>query len=296
MLILFYAMLIIGILQMVVNIWKYIKFLNSLRDVLSAGRGRVRIWKYVALVLLIFFLIGYIFVTVKGKADIMTAGILFGGSIFVAIMLTIMFMLTNRTKERSIDIAQVLIGVIDARDPNLNGHSHHVQQLTMLIYNYLPYPQKHAINAVSLEYAALMHDVGKLGVPEKILNKPDKLDQAEWVIMKKHPQIGVDILEPLKSFNDIVPWILYHHERIDGKGYYGLKGRKIPLASRIIAVADTYSAITMKRSYKSERSHEEAIQIIKSVAGTQLDKDIVDIFCKIPKSLVIECSPKKIHF
>ena len=286
MLILFYTMLIIGILQMVVNIWKYIKFLNSLRDVLSAGRGRVRIWKYVALVLLIFFLIGYIFVTVKGKADIMTAGILFGGSIFVAIMLTIMFMLMNRTKERSIDIAQVLIGVIDARDPNLNGHSHHVQQLTMLIYNYLPYPQKHAINAVSLEYAALMHDVGKL----------DKLDRAEWVIMKKHPQIGVDILEALKSFNDIVPWILYHHERIDGKGYYGLKGRKIPLASRIIAVADTYSAITMKRSYKSERSHEEAIQIIKSVAGTQLDKDIVDIFCSIPKSLVIKCSPEKIHF
>lgn len=296
MLVLIYVMLIFGILQMIVNIWKYIEFLKSLKDVLSAGRGRVRFWKYFALALLIFFLIGYIYVLAKGKTDILTAGILFGGSVFVAIMLTIMFMLMNRTKERSIDIAQVLIGVIDARDPNLNGHSRHVQQLTMLIYDYLPHNQKHSLNPISLEYAALMHDVGKLGVPEKILNKPDKLDNTEWIIMKKHPQIGVNILEPLKSFNNIVPWILYHHERIDGKGYYGLKGMNIPLASRIIAVADTYSAITMKRSYKSERSHDDAIKIIRDVAGTQLDKDIVELFCNIPKELIIECSPEKIHF
>ena len=296
MLIAIYTMLIIGIFQMIVNIWKYIEFLHSLRDVLSTGRGRVRIWKYIALLLLIFFFIGYVITVIRGNTDIITASILFGGSIFVAIMLTIMFMLMNRTKERSLDIAELLIGVIDARDPNLNGHSRHVQQLTMLIYDYLPHNMQYNLNAVSLEYAALMHDVGKLGVPESILNKPDKLDKTEWLIMKRHPEIGVSILEPLQSFNNIMPWILYHHERIDGKGYYGLKGKKIPLASRIIAVADTYSAITMKRSYKNSRSHDEAIKILKEVAGTQLDKDIVKIFCKIPKDLILECSPEKIEF
>ncbi|WP_303820840.1 HD-GYP domain-containing protein [Ruminococcus flavefaciens] len=294
--ILIYAMLTVGIIQMIVNIWKYTQFLRSLRDVLSAGRGRVRIWKYVALVLLIFFLLGYLLVTFKGKPDIIIAGILFGGSIFVAIMLTITFMLMSRTKERSIDIAEVLIGVIDARDPNLNGHSRHVQNLTMLLYEYIPSPKKKLINPVSLEYAALMHDVGKLGIPEIILNKPDKLTDEEWQVMKKHPEIGVKILEPLKSFRHVFPWILYHHEHIDGTGYHGLKGWRIPYASRIIAIADTYSAITMKRSYKEPRSHDEALAIMQSVAGTQLDSDLVEIFCNIPKNKVLACKPEKVDF
>ncbi|WP_296778698.1 HD-GYP domain-containing protein [Ruminococcus sp.] len=296
MLIFIYTLLTIGILQMIVNIWKYVGFLRSLRDVLSAGRGRIRFWKNIALVLLMFFLIAYLFITFKMKPDLMIAALLFSGSIFAAIMITIMFVLMNRTKARSIDIAELLIGVIDARDPNLNGHSRHVQHLTMLIYEHLPYHEKHEINLISLEYAALMHDVGKLGVPERILNKPGRLDSDEWGIMKKHPQIGVNILEPLNSFSDIVPWILYHHERIDGSGYYGLKGSKIPLASRIIAVADTYSAITMKRSYSEAGSHEEAIRIIRDVSGTQLDSEIVDIFCHIPEKLIFDCYPEQVKF
>ncbi len=287
-------MLTIGIIHMVINIWKYLEFLRSLRDVLSAGRGRVRVWKYVALALLIFFLLGYILVAVKGDPDIIVAGILFGGSIFVAIMLTIMFMLMSRTKERSIDIAEVLIGVIDARDPNLNGHSRHVQELTMLLYEYIPSDKKKLINPVSLEYAALMHDVGKLGVPESILNKPSSLSDDEWAVMKKHPNIGVAILKPLKSFDNISTWILYHHERIDGSGYYGIKGKKTPYPSRIIAVADTYSAITMKRSYKDAKTHEEAIMIMKQVAGTQLDKDLVEIFSTIPQERLMACYHKQI--
>ena len=294
--ILIYAMLTIGILLMVINIWRYARFLSSLRDVLSAGSRKVRFWKYLALLLLIFFLSGYLLVTFKGEPDIIISGILFGGSIFVAIMQTITFTLLNNTKERSIDIAEVLIGVIDARDPNLNGHSRHVQNLTMLLYEYIPSPKKRLINSISLEYAALMHDVGKLGIPEVILNKPDKLTPEEWEIMKKHPGIGVKILEPLKSFSHVFPWIQYHHEHIDGTGYYGLKGWRIPYSSRIIAVADTYSAITMERSYKAPRSHEKALEIMRSVAGTQLDSDLVEIFCKIPKSRIIACQPEQIKF
>ena len=183
-------------------------------------------------------------------------------------MLTLLIHLMETAKTRSIDIAEVLVGVIDARDPNLNGHSRYVQEVTMLFYRYLPANLKKDINPVSLEYAALMHDVGKLGVPEFILNKPAKLDTDEWTVMRSHPRTGVKILKPLKTFTNISPWIEYHHERPDGKGYYGLKGEEIPLASRIIAIADTYSAITMRRSYKPPRTHEEAIEIIREVAGT----------------------------
>lgn len=290
--IIIYSMLTMGIIVMISNIWRYNIFLHSTRDVLSSGHKGSAFWKYIALALLIFFLCGYIYITFRVRPDIMVAGILFGGSIFVAIILTLLFRLISHTKERSIDIAEVLIGVIDARDPNLNGHSRHVQQLTMLLYEYLPNAQKRSINPVSLEYAALMHDVGKLGVPEKILLKPAKLSDDEWVVMKKHPKIGVKLLEPLKSFENILPWIMYHHERVDGNGYYKIAGKKIPYAARMIAVADTYSAITMRRSYKPERTHEEAIEIIRSVAGTQLDREIVDIFCSIPKEKVVECYPE----
>ena len=153
-----------------------------------------------------------------------------------------------------------------------------------------------SINPVSLEFAALLHDIGKLGVPEAILNKPSKLDDEEWKIMKEHPKFGVKILEPISSFNQISNWILYHHERIDGKGYYGLKENEIPLAAKILAIADTYSAITMRRSYKEPRTHEDAMEIIKSVAGSQLDKSLVDIFKTISKEDLQKCIPEQMKY
>ncbi|MBQ8923465.1 MAG: HD domain-containing protein [Lachnospiraceae bacterium] len=249
-----------------------------------------------ALVLLIFFLCGYIFIVVASKPDLMMAMILFGGSIFVSIVLTLMFNLLETAKERSIDIAEVLVGVIDARDPNLNGHSRHVQNVTMLFYRYLPNSIKNDINPISLEYAALMHDVGKLGVPESILNKPAKLDPDEWDIMRSHPKVGVEILKPLHTFDNISDWILYHHERIDGNGYYKLPGEEIPLAARIISIADTYSAITMRRSYKEPRTHEDAVKIMKEVAGTQLDENLLEYFFRIPKEELATCIPEEVKY
>ena len=123
----------------------------------------------------------------------------------------------------------------------------------------------------------------------------EHLTQEEWEIMQQHPKIGVEILEPLRSFSHIKPWILYHHERMDGRGYYGLKGTQIPLASRIIAVADTYSAVTMRRSYKAPRSHEEAIAILRNAAGDQLDPVLVEYFCAIPESELSRCAPEMIE-
>ena len=221
-----------GALLMISNIIRYGYFLHSTQDVISSGSKRDLIWKNGAFLLLIFFLIGYVFVGFFSDPDIMMASILFWGSVFVSIVITLMSNLLETAKERSIDIAEVLVGVIDARDPNLDGHSMYVQNLTMLFYKHLPPKYKNRINKVSLEYASLMHDVGKLGVPEAILNKPAKLSDEEWKVMRQHPEIGVKILKPLHTFDGIADWILYHHERIDGNGYYKLPGDKIPLASK----------------------------------------------------------------
>jgi HD-GYP domain-containing protein (c-di-GMP phosphodiesterase class II) len=290
------ALIIAGAALMIWNIYRFFQLIRSTHDVLSSNSTRDQRWMLIALILLIFFLGAYLFVGIFADPHLVTALILFFGSIFVAIVLTLMFHLMDTAKTRSIDIAEVLVGVIDGRDPNLNGHSRYVQALTMLFYRYLPNNLKKEINPVSLEYAALMHDVGKLGVPESILNKPAQLDQDEWAVMRNHPKTGVKILKPLHTFDDIAPWIEYHHERIDGKGYYGLKAEEIPLASKMIAIADTYSAITMRRSYKPPRTHEDAILIMQEVSGTQLDKDLAELFVKIPKEELVRCMPEEVKY
>ena len=292
---LIYGMIILGAGLMVYNVISYLLFIKSTRDVLSGSKRSDKIWARTALVLLSFFLLGYIYVALFGRPDLMVAMILFGGSVFVSIVNSLMAKLLQTAKERSIDVAEIIISAIDARDPNLNGHRRHVQNVTMTLFRHLSPSLKSGINPVSLEYASLMHDVGKLGIPESILNKPAKLSDDEWKVMKMHPKIGVEILQPLRSFKEITPWIEYHHERIDGKGYYGIPGDKIPLAARIIAVADTYSAITMRRSYKDPKTHDEAVAIIRDIAGTQLDAELVDIFIKIPKEELVACAPPKIE-
>ena len=290
------TIIILGTIVMVQNILWYISFLRNSRDIFSSGTKQEKISHITGLILLIFFFLGYTFIWIFSDPDMMVALILFFGSVFVTIMLYITFTLLDSVKKRSLDIAEVLIGVIDARDPNLNGHSVHVQNLTMLIYRYLPRQLKNKINPISLEYASLMHDIGKLGVPEAILNKPSKLNDEEWEKMREHPMIGVNILKPLRAFEEIDDWIFSHHERMDGNGYYKVEGKDIPLAARIISIADTYSAITMRRSYKDPRTHEDAISIIKDVAGTQLDKELVEIFISIPKEEVIACIPETIKY
>lgn len=289
-----FLMIIAGALLMQWNIIRYALFLSGMSDVISAGDKKSTALRSVGLVLLIFFLLGYIFTAVFGSPDFMMGGILFGGSIFVWIVLNIMFNLTDVVKNRTLEISEMLIGVIEARDPNLSGHSIYVRNLTKLLYKHLPISLKHKVNLVSIEYAALMHDVGKLAVPEAILNKPAGLDEDEWKVMKTHPNAGVKMLAPIKTFDIIMPWIKYHHERIDGNGYYGLKGKDIPLEARIICVADSYSAITMRRAYKDAKTYDEAIAILRDNAGTQFDTQLVDIFLSIPRRDVEGCMPRNV--
>ena len=241
------------------------------------------------------FCIVYLIIFFAKIQSVWVGILLFAGACFVTTVLLWIYTLTKGIRESAFAISKTLIGVVEARDPNLNGHSLHVQELSMLIYKYLPQAMYKGIGSENLKYAALFHDVGKLGIPEAILNKPGKLDDEEWKIMRTHPEISVKLLKPLHSFDNLRNWILYHHERIDGKGYYSIPDKEIPLAAKIITVADCYSAITMARSYKPGKPHEEAIAIIKEVAGTQLDKQIVDIFCSIPKEEVEKCKPAALN-
>jgi putative nucleotidyltransferase with HDIG domain len=135
-------------------------------------------------------------------------------------------------------------------------------------------------DAVSrMRIAGLMHDIGKIGISESILNKPEALNPEECEEMKKHPEIGYRILLSVPEFSEVAESILAHHERWDGKGYpRGLKGDQIPLQARIITVADTFEAMTSDRTYRKAISQEEAIIVLQRIAGTQLDPVIAAVF------------------
>ena len=293
--ILILVIIVAGSIIMISNIYRYCRFMVEMKDVLSGGSKNNLIWQWISLFLLIFFLIGYLGIAFLGHPDLLMAGILFGGSVFVAIILTLMFRLVHTTKNRSMDVAELLIGVVEARDPNLNGHSRYVQNVAICLYDYLPESIKADINPVSLQFSALLHDIGKMGIPESVLNKPGRLNEAEWEMMRSHPEMGAQLLSSLESFETIREWILYHHERMDGKGYYRLPKEKIPMGARIISIADTYATITMERPYHKPKTHEEAINEIKNVSGTQLDPDLVKCFERISKKDLIDCAPKSVE-
>jgi len=133
-----------------------------------------------------------------------------------------------------------------------------------------------------IRVAALLHDVGKVGVPSDILEKPSSLTPAEWRSVVQHPRIGQVILEQATVLRDAVPIILHHHERFGGAGYpYGLRGQEIPLGARIVAIADAYDAMIQDRPYKKKISHQAAVEELQRHAGTQFDPELVEIFCDI---------------
>ncbi|GAB4580464.1 MAG: hypothetical protein Fur0022_32050 [Anaerolineales bacterium] len=134
----------------------------------------------------------------------------------------------------------------------------------------------------AIHWAALLHDIGKIGIPDEILRKPSPLNELEWAIMKKHPEAGAEIVAPVKSLADVAPIIRAHQEKYDGTGYPdGLKGRQIPLGARILAVVDSFSAMTDDRVYRRARTREEAIEEITRLAGKQYDPEVVEAFLKV---------------
>jgi len=133
-----------------------------------------------------------------------------------------------------------------------------------------------------LHWGSLLHDVGKIGIPDAILCKPARLTEDEYTFIKVHPERSYEILRYIEQLKNAMPGVRHHQEMFDGKGYpHGLKGERIPLHARIIAVADTYDSITSSRAYRPGRTHEKAIAEIERVSGSQLDPAVVEVFLQM---------------
>lgn len=180
-----------------------------------------------------------------------------------------------KVKEGYFSTMQSLAMIIEAKDPYTWGHSARVVDYALLIAGKLGLSEDERIE---IRNAGVLHDIGKVAIADHILDKPGRLSREEMAIIEKHPEIGVDILKPLSFLNGELSIILKHHERMDGNGYRKVAEKDIPLASRIIAVADSYDAMTSDRPYRKAYSKEKAIQELKDHAGSQFDPQLVEAF------------------
>jgi len=166
---------------------------------------------------------------------------------------------------------------LDAKDAYTHGHSLRVTLYSMILSRKMEGVTEEFLEEI--ETAGLLHDIGKIGIPEDILCKAGKLTDEEFEIIKSHPAKGKKLLNSIKKLNAVGEWLNTHHERWDGRGYpNGLKGEEIPLTARIIAISDTYDAMTSSRSYRKALSHEEAVAEIKRCSGSQFDPKLSELF------------------
>jgi HD-GYP domain-containing protein (c-di-GMP phosphodiesterase class II) len=168
---------------------------------------------------------------------------------------------------------QMLAGAVDEKDPYTRGHSDRVTRYSMLIAKEM---KLSPVFMETLQVSAQLHDVGKIGIEDHILKKPGALTAEEFEVMKTHTTKGANILRPVTQLAEMLPGIELHHEALDGRGYpYGLQGDQIPLLARVIAVADTFDALTTNRPYQQAHTPDQALQIIQNLAGKRLDPDAV---------------------
>lgn len=186
--------------------------------------------------------------------------------------------LYKNTQQYYLQTIKSFAHALEAKDQYTHGHSQQVTRYAEVLAKGLQLdPQR--LNL--LFQAAMLHDIGKIGISETILNKAGKLTEEEYLIVKKHPVTGKHILAPITSLAAIVPVVYHHHERWDGAGYPdGLKGQEIPLLARILAVADAFDAMTSSRAYRQAMDSSEAFQELELYAGSQFDPELVEVFCR----------------
>jgi putative nucleotidyltransferase with HDIG domain len=173
----------------------------------------------------------------------------------------------------------VLINMIEVKDPSTRGHSERVTQYATT------FAERYCLSdseIESLRLAALLHDIGKVSVPSRILTKPGPLTDEEWKVIRSHPERGLEILRPVESLESVVPIIYHHHERFDGTGYPdGLKGEKIPLCARILSVADAIEAMRSDRPYRRALDLPQVVHELRSGESRQFDPDIAELFLEL---------------
>lgn len=185
----------------------------------------------------------------------------------------------EKLEQAYLDMIQTLRYTVEAKDPYTRGHSDRVSEYSVLIGEKVGLSEE---ELKTLRIGGLFHDIGKIGIPDKILLKTDKLTDDEYSEIKNHPSIGAHILGEATIFKDIVPIVKHHHEKFDGRGYpSGLKGEEIPYMARIAAIADTFDAMTSRRSYRDALDLQYVKDEIKKCEGTQFDPQLAEIFLDI---------------
>ena len=178
---------------------------------------------------------------------------------------------------------KALMAALDTKDASTEGHSQRVAHLTVAIAREMGLPEERMSD---IERGALLHDVGKIGVPDAVLRKPQALNRKEWKAMQKHPLLAGLLVSKVGILEGALPILIYHHERYDGEGYpFGLAGDKIPLEARIFTVVDAYDAMTSDRPYRQALSHEEAVSEIIANAGSQFDPVVTEAFRAVLDSM-----------
>ncbi len=187
--------------------------------------------------------------------------------------------LAARLQKTLFDTVQALAVAIEAKDPYTEGHVQRVTQYAVAVGEEMGLSSR---EIQILQFGATLHDIGKIGIRADVLNKGGTLTEEEWQHMRQHSLVGDRILKEIDFLQEVRPLILYHQERYDGKGYpEGLAGEQIPLLARIIAVADTYDAMTTDRPYRPARPHQVAAAVLREEAGKQLDPQIAEVFLRI---------------
>lgn len=182
----------------------------------------------------------------------------------------------RQNQELFLETIRTLAAAIDAKDPYTRGHSERVSSYSMAIAKHMGLSQDEVFR---IRIAAILHDVGKLGIRDGILNKPGILTDDEFAVMRRHPDIGAQIMSPIRMLKDIIPGIRNHHESWDGRGYPDrLRGDQIPLVARIIGIADTFDAMTTNRPYQTAMPLDQVLERMRSMAGARFDPAVVDAF------------------
>ena len=173
-----------------------------------------------------------------------------------------------------------LARTVDAKSPWTAGHSQRVTDIASAIARTMGFSPS---DLDRLARGSLLHDIGKIAVPSSILNKPGKLTPEEFTVMQQHPVVGARILEPIPDYDRLIPVVLQHHERFDGRGYpAGLSGEMISLDARIVAVADVFDALTSERPYRKALDEDAAMRIIVNGRASEFDPAVVDAFLRLP--------------